>query len=154
VQGLGTLLAGTGLALVLGATAGCGLGGAGTCAPSTDVRLYYEVLDPGKAGRTSWNCRQDTLIRIDPTVPPVAVQRVIEHELGHARGLDHVEDPECVMRSPPLLSEAFCPEEIEAAIAFGGVSRVVILDDGLRDDARAAMARWNEAAGRILFVER
>ena len=96
----------------------------------------------------------DTEIRIDPAVPISARQRIIEHELGHARGVPHVDDPACAMRSPPLLDEGLCTFEVDRAKAFGGVSRVRILDEILREPTLAAMARWNDAAGETLFEER
>ena len=57
------------------------------------------------------------------------------------------------MRSPPLLDEGLCTFEVDRAKAFGGVSRVRILDEILREPTLAAMARWNDAAGETLFEE-
>ena len=140
-----------GLALGL---VGCGLGGVGSCRPSLDVRVQFEVLQDGKAGRTSWDCGEPTRVRIDPGLAEGALQRVLEHELGHARGLDHLGDPACAMRSPPVLDAGFCAAEVQGAIDFDDVSRVQVLDPGLQAPTEAAMARWNEAAGRELFVLR
>lgn len=149
--GVGAYLLGLGLTLVV---PGCGLGDLGSCDPSHSVSIWQEVLEPGNAGKTSWDCGKDTEIRIDPAVPISARQRIIEHELGHARGVPHVDDPACAMRSPPLLDEGLCTFEVDRAKAFGGVSRVRILDEILREPTLAAMARWNDAAGETLFEER
>lgn len=148
---VGAYLVGLGVALLV---PGCGLGNLGSCDPSRSVTIWQEVLEPGNAGKTSWDCGKDTEIRIDPAVPTSALQRIIEHELGHARGVPHVDDPSCVMRSPPLLDEGLCAFEVDRARSYGGVSRVRILDEILREPTLAAMARWNDAAGQVIFEER
>ena len=94
----------------------------------------------------------DTEILIDHDLPAEAVQRVIEHELGHAKGLRHTHDPTCVMISPPLLAEAFCEEEVRLARTYGKVSTVRVLDSALRPFTAKAIDRWNAAAGEVLFV--
>lgn len=143
---LASLLFGAGIYLGLAA---CGAGG--DCAPAAQVAMSWAILEPGMAGKTTWGCGRDTLVEIDHSTPRVAVQRIIEHELGHAKGLGHIDDTACVMRSPPYLQADFCDAEVDGALAYGPISKIVVLDEDLRDITVDAATRWNEAAGKTIF---
>jgi hypothetical protein len=95
----------------------------------------------------------DGLVRIWSAAVPdrMVCAHTVCHELGHALGLDHHADPDCVMfpvLDPPW---SICPDERERASRAPFPMTLRVEDPALAERVAIAVEMWNAALGRRQF---
>jgi len=118
---------------------------------SSEVRIQ-SMEDSPYAGLTYYSrTPQDIYVSAGS---PNKIRRVIVHELLHAAGFGkHIPDPACYFRAyagedlPPL-----CPQEVAKIRMVTRTFTVIVGDKDLLDAVVWAIAKWNTAAGREVFV--
>ena len=92
------------------------------------------------------------VLKVDPEFSYTLgyTERVIAHELGHCRGLGHRDEQGCLMQREIGLFR-LCADDAERAVGYGPASRIVVLDESLRQYVVLAAEFWNEAVGSVIF---
>lgn len=96
---------------------------------------------------------QEVLIR--PKMHPWQQRRVVAHELFHATGWGrHFDYPGCYLRPTQGRDKPGepCPQEVDAIKQVRRTLTIIRCDPALLNDVRWAVAMWNRAAGRTVFV--
>lgn len=149
--------------ILLTAALGLLLPGCGGCStapmPGSSVVVRAALVPGIKTAEAEWDCSGHVIVSIetervtDGTAWTTAYHwpRLIVHELGHARGLVHTDQPGSVMS---VTDPAHWPEPWEAreALAYGPPSRVTVADAELAEATAVAVAAWNDAAGGEMFT--
>lgn len=125
--------------------AACGGGSASDPYPP-DLKITV-VLDPALEPTQGWYA--DGVIRVGGFIN---IAPLLGHELGHAMGLPHQANRNCVMNeNAPSVGGVACPEDVAGALGAPFPMTVISL---LPDNAAIgdAIEYWNRSLGREQFV--
>lgn len=133
--------------MVLLALAACGGG-----AQEESVRTPIVVgIGPVPEGLSGWT--EGGRISVRASLGEEWRPDLIAHELGHAMGLQHSADDDCVMGPwmNPQRAPALCEAEVSWAQRSSDSWAILVEQESLLAATQAACLRWNEAAGRPML---